>query len=66
MLDAEHCHVIRTNYRKAKIVKDNSSPWNRIYKKSDEIISHIVLEGSKLVQSTQLQHIDDWQRDTDF
>ena len=51
LLTAVPDRAIRTNYRKAKIEKDGSSPLCRISKSSDETISHIVSECSKLTKT---------------
>ena len=51
LLTAAQDQAIRTNYRRAKIEKDGSSPLCRMCKKADETISHIVSECSKLAQT---------------
>lgn len=50
--------AIRTNYRSTTIEKGGTSPTCRMCKKSDETISHIVSEYSKLVQQEyKAQHV---------
>jgi hypothetical protein len=51
LLAAAQDQAIRTNYRRAKIEKDGSSPVCRMCKQTDETISHIVSECSKLAQT---------------
>jgi hypothetical protein len=51
LLVAAQNQAIRTNYRRAKIEKDGSSPLCRMCKSSDETISHIVSDCSKLAQT---------------
>lgn len=51
LLAAAQDQAIRTNYRRAKIEKDGSSPLCRMCKRSDETVSHIVSECSKLAQT---------------
>ena len=51
LLAAAQDQAIRTNYRRAKIEKDGTSPLCRMCKQTNETVSHIVSECSKLAQT---------------
>ena len=51
LITAAQEQALRTNYRRAKIQKDGTSPLCRMCKQADETVSHIVSECSKMVQS---------------
>ena len=51
MITAAQEQAPRTNYRRAKIEKDGTSPLCRMYKQADETVSHIVSECGKMAQS---------------
>ena len=53
LLAAAQDQAIRTNYRRAKIERDGTSPLCRMCKQADETVSYIVSECSKLAQSTK-------------
>ena len=48
LLAAAQNQAIRTNYQRAKIERDETSPLCRMCKQADETVSHIVSECSKL------------------
>ena len=50
--------AIRTNYRRAKIEKDGTSPLCRMCKQANETVSHIVSECSKLAQTEYKERHD--------
>lgn len=51
LITAAQEQALRTNYRRAKIEQDGSSPLCRMCGERDETVSHIVSECSKLAQS---------------
>ena len=51
LITAAQEQALWTNYRKAKIEKDGTSPLCRMCKQADETVSHIVSECSKMTQS---------------
>lgn len=51
LITAAQEQALRTNYRRAKIEKDGTSPLCRMCKQADETISHIVSECGKMAQS---------------
>ena len=50
LITAAQEQALRTNYRRARIEKDESSPKCRLCKVADETVSHIVSECKKLAQ----------------
>ena len=51
LITAAQEQALRTNYRRAKIEKDGTSPLCRMCKQADETVSHIVSECGKMAQS---------------
>ena len=47
IITAAQEQALRTNYRRAKIEKDGTSPLCRMCKQADETVSHIVSECGK-------------------
>ena len=51
LITAAQEQALRTNYRRAKIEKDGTSPLCRMCKQAGETVSHIVSECGKMAQS---------------
>ena len=51
LVTAAQEQALQTNYRRAKIEKDGTSPLRRMCKQADETVSHIVSECGKMAQS---------------
>ena len=51
LITAAQQQALQTNYRRAKIEKDGTSPLCRMCKQADETVSHIVSGCNKMAQS---------------